>query len=212
MRTWLSCSSLTAALGTCVLIGVDFAILLQVILEKFWRRCLILLSCLSLCILLPKPLPCPFLLHWHMHGPQVPARPQHFSGCSGFLTSTGLFQSRLFCDYVFLCARRALSETGRLVTHKGRLTTPSLQAWCPGHGQGCCHRCHRGAWQPPTCLPSHWRQDHSITSHFCPLLCKSPCPDIPPTADGHAPCSCTHRYTICLPEYVYVHTCTYVCT
>ena len=169
---------------------------------------MILPSCLAPDILLPKPLPCPFLLHWCTCRLQPPARPQHFLGGGGFLTSMGPFQPKLFCDYVLLSARRALSKTGGLVTHEGRLPTPSL-ARCPLHVQGCLRRGSSQHPAPgehlPLCLPSRCRADRSLTIPLRLPLHNPSHPGIPPTAGGCASCIRTCSYTACLSEYMYAH-------
>lgn len=76
-----------------------------------------------------SPLPFPTSLLPHVDHSHLPD-PSFFGGGGGFLASMGPFQHKLFCDYILLSAWRALSKTGGLVTHEGRLPTPSL-ARCP---------------------------------------------------------------------------------
>lgn len=131
--TTLPCCSAPSQLlqgPVSLLISVDPSIPPWVFLEKFWRRCLILRPAWH-------PTSCfqNFSLAFSYftaatHRPQPPARPQLFLGGGGFLASMGPFQHKLFCDYILLSARRALSKTGGLVTHEGRLPTLSL-ARCP---------------------------------------------------------------------------------
>lgn len=142
------------------------------------------------------------------HRTRPPARPQRFLGGGGFLASMGPFQHKLFCDYILLSARRALSKTGGLITHKGRLPTPSL-ARCPLMSRAATAEGPHSTWHlgnTSLWLASRWRAERSLTIPLYHPLHNPSGPSVPPTADGCASCICTCSYTACLPEHMYGRT------